>query len=289
MHRAVEKGELPDPFKISGLKADDVHQVSIFPFTQKGELVRLPRPTMVILEDFTKIEATKETALADSKTEIIRLIAERFAHEIRNSLVPLSTHAQLIDQKIDQPKFQASLKSAMLKETARIKRFSEQMLYLAQSSLGGGTDLQLDEIIQNGYDRARRHLGNSNATLEIDNHARRATLEANPEALTHAFEELFQNSMQAEPGPQTIRVRIRQNNEGILCVRWRDGGPGLEQDVIEKATEPFYTTRNTGIGLGLSVAHKVISEHHGFLRLNRRTEERDWDIEIELPSLLAHA
>lgn len=93
VHRAVEKGELQQPFKISGLKADDVYQVSIFPFTQKGELMLLPRPTMVILEDFTKIEASKKSALADSKTEIISLIAERFAHEIRNSLVPLSTHA----------------------------------------------------------------------------------------------------------------------------------------------------------------------------------------------------
>lgn len=289
VHRAVEKGDLPNPFKITGLKEDQVYQVSIFPFTQKGELMLLPRPTMVILEDFTKIEASRETALADTKTEIISLIAERFAHEIRNSLVPLSTHAQLIDKKISQPKFQASLKSALLKETARIKRFSEQMLYLAQSSQSGGTDLELEEIIQNAFERARRHLGNTTASLEIDNQVRRATLEANPEALTYAFEELFQNSMQAEPGTQTIRVQIQQNNEGILNVRWRDGGPGLNQTVIEKATEPFYTTRNTGVGLGLSVAHKVISEHHGYLRLNQRSEEHDWDFEIELPSLLPQA
>ncbi len=287
VHRAVEKGELPDPFKISGLALDDVYQVSIFPFTQKGELMLLPRPTMVIIEDFTKIEASKETALADTKTEIISLIAERFAHEIRNSLVPLSTHAQLIDKKIEQPKFQASLKSAMLKETARIKRFSEQMLYLAQSSHTGGTDLLLEDIIKSAFERARQHLGNAQAKLIIDNKAERATLEANPEALTYAFEELFNNSMLAEPGSQKIHVQIQQNNEGILCVRLRDGGPGLSAEVIAKATEPFYTTRNTGVGLGLSVANKVISEHHGYLRLNNRSEERDWDIEIELPSLLA--
>lgn len=289
VHRAVEKGELPEPFKIAGLRKDDIYQVSLFPFIQKGELMLLPRPTMVILEDITQIEASQETALADSKTEIIRLIAERFAHEIRNSLVPLSTHAQLIDKKIDQPKFQASLKSAMLKETARIKRFSEQMLYLAQSSQTGGTELRIADIIESAYERARQHVGHSRVRLEIDNEAGQAELEANPEALTYAFEELFLNSMQAEPGEQTIRVQIRRNHEGILCLRWRDGGPGLSPEVIQKATEPFYTTRNTGVGLGLSIADKVVSEHHGFLRLNSRTEERDWDVGIELPSLLTHA
>ncbi|MGZ0710142.1 ATP-binding protein [Coraliomargarita sp. W4R53] len=288
VHRAVEKGEIPEPFRIVGVESDNLYQVSIFPFTQKGELMLLPRPTMVILEDFTKIEANKQSALASSKTEIISLIAERFAHEIRNSLVPLSTHAQLIDKKIEQPKFQASLKSAMLKETARIKRFSEQMLYLAQSTHSGSTDLRLNEVINDAFNRARTHLGNTQAELELDNQAGRAALEANPEALTYAFEELFLNSMQAEPGKQQIKVKMLQNNEGILCIRLRDCGPGLTQEIIEKATEPFYTTRHTGVGLGLSVAHKVITEHNGYLRLNSRSEDCDWDVEIELPSLLVH-
>ncbi|WPJ95514.1 ATP-binding protein [Coraliomargarita algicola] len=286
VHRAVEKGELLEPFKITGSKPDDVYQVSIFPFTQKGELMLLPRPTMVLMEDFTKIEASKRTAQASSKTEIISLIAERFAHEIRNSLVPLSTHAQLIDKKINQPKFQASLKSAMLKETARIKRFSEQMLYLAQACNSGSTELQLREVILNAFERARIHLGNTQAKLEIADLPDNTSIDATPEALTHAFEEIFLNSMQSEPGEQIIQVQTRRSNEGILCIRIRDGGPGLPEDVIAKATEPFYTTRHTGVGLGLSVAHKVITEHNGYLHLNRRSQERDWDIEIELPSLL---
>jgi nitrogen-specific signal transduction histidine kinase/DNA-binding NarL/FixJ family response regulator len=289
VHRAVEKGELPEPFQITGLKPENLYQVSIFPFTQKGEPMRLPRPTMVILEDFTKIEANKESALADTKSEMIGLIAERFAHEIRNSLVPLSTHAQLIDKKIEQPKFQASLKSAMLKETARIKRFSEQMLYLAQSSTSSHTDVILDQAIESAFARARLQISHPEAQLVIENEAGHARLDANSEALTYAFEELFINAMQAEPGMQKIRVQIQQNNEGILCLRWRDGGPGLGAEIIEKATEPFYTTRHTGVGLGLSVAQKVITEHNGYLRLNSRSEERDWDIEIELPSLLIHA
>ena len=288
VHCAVEKGDLPEPFRISGLALDDVYQVSIFPFTQKGELMLLPRPTMVIIEDYTKIEASQESALADTKNEIISLIAERFAHEIRNSLVPLSTHAQLIDKKIGQPKFQASLKSAMLKETARIKRFSEQMLYLAQTSQTGGTEVGLVDLLNNAFTRARDQIANSSAELKIENSAKDIQIRVNPEALTYAFEELFLNSLQAEPGEQTIQIQIEQNQEGILCILWRDGGPGLSSDAIEQGTEPFFTTRNTGVGLGLSIAHKVISEHHGYLRLNARSDERDWDFEIELPSLLAH-
>ena len=287
VHQAVENGQILDPFKIVGLNGSEVYQVSIFPFTQEGELLLLPRPTMVIIEDFTKIEASQETAVEDTKTEVISLIAERFAHEIRNSLVPLSTHAQLIDKKIGQPKFQQSLKNSMLKETARIKRFSEQMLYLAQSSHTGGTEIQLEELLKQAFDRAALHLGNTNADLSVNNTSDHCQIQANPEAMTYAFEELFINSMQAEPGEQSIQIEISNSQEGILRLRWKDGGPGLKEDVISQATEPFFTTRNTGVGLGLSVANKVFSEHHGYLRLNSRSTESDWDFEIELPSLLA--
>lgn len=288
VHRAVEKGELPEPFQIAGASENAIYQVSIFPFTQEGELILLPRPTMVILEDYTKIEANKETALQDSKSELISLIAERFAHEIRNSLVPLSTHAQLIDKKIDQPKFQASLKSAMLREIARIKRFSEQMLYLAQASQTGGTELDLDDVLEKAFERARNQAGNINAELVLNNRVSKAFLMGNPEAMTNAFEELFLNSMQAQPSEQTIQIQIQLNQEGILCLQWKDGGGGFSDEAIGSAKEPFFTTRHTGVGLGLSVAEKIISEHYGFLRLNRRSEEHDWDLEIELPSLINH-
>ncbi len=288
VHRAVEKGELPEPFQIAGLGRKRIYQISVFPFTPEGELLLLPRPTMVIIEDFTKIEAKKESALANTKDELIRLIAERFAHEIRNSLVPLSTHAQLIDQKIEQPKFQKSLKTSLLKETARIRRFSEQMLYLAQSTQTEGSEVELSAIIEESFERARANTGNHSAQLRLENKADQATVQVNREAVAYAFEELFINSMQAESGTQKIQLEITRNEEGILRVRWLDEGPGLSPEAIQQGIEPFFTTRHTGVGLGLSVARKIIAEHNGFLRLNARSEEKNWDLEIELPSLLVH-
>jgi nitrogen-specific signal transduction histidine kinase len=289
IHRAVEKGELTEPFFITGPSEGYTFRVSIFPFTQKGELVLLPRPTMIIIEDFTKIEATKKNAVDATKDEVIRLIAERFAHEIRNSLVPLTTHAQLIDKKIAQPEFQASLKKALTTETARIKRFSEQMLYMAQSSNTGSREIQLADLVESAFDRARSNATGTKARLRFENQAESSMIQANPEALTYALEEIFLNSMQAESGEQEIHVTLEDNNEGILCLQIKDDGPGIPEDILEHATDAFYTTRNTGIGLGLSVASKIISEHNGYLRLYPRNSEKTCDLEIELTLLLTSA
>lgn len=286
IHRAVEKGELTEPFLIPGPSEESTFRVSIFPFTQKGELVLLPRPTMIIIEDFTKIEATKQSAVDETKTTVISLIAERFAHEIRNSLVPLTTHAQLIDKKFEQPEFQASLKKALMTETARIKRFSEQMLYMAQPSNAGSVETRLADLVENAFDRARSNATGVKARLRFENQAESSIIQANPEALTYAIEEIILNSMQAEADEQEIRVTLEDNNEGILCMQIQDGGPGIPENILDHATEAFYTTRNTGIGLGLSVANKIISEHNGFLRLYPRNSEKNCDLEIELPLLL---
>ena len=289
VHKAVEKGEVLEPFHITGPNGEDIFRISIFPFSQKGELMLLPRPTMVILEDFTKIEAHKQNELEETKSELIGLIAERFAHEIRNSLVPLTTHMQLIDKKIDQPKFQTSLKSALQKETGRIKRFSEQMLYLAQNSNPSVSVVDLETVILGGFQSAKKHSGNQKVRLNLGDVPKDAKIEGDPEAMAYAFEELFLNSIQASEKEATpIRVGIQRNDEGILTLTIRDGGPGFAAEAIEEATTPFYTSRNTGVGLGLSVAKKIIETHKGFLKPNQRSEQADWDIKIELPSTLAH-
>lgn len=287
VHRAVEKGEISDAFLIPGNQDNQVYQVSIFPFSHNEELALLPRPTMVILEDFTKIEANKQTALDDSKSEIIGLIAERFAHEIRNSLVPLTTHMQLIDKKIDQPKFQNSLKSALQKETGRIKRFSEQMLYLAQNSNPTISTVDIETVILSGFEAAKKQAKNNKVRLSLDELPDAVKIQGDPEGMAYAWEEILLNSIQADEGENSpIRVNMQQNDEGILRITIKDGGPGFTDELIEHATEPFYTLRNTGVGLGLSVAKKIIESHHGFIQLNKRNEDADWDIQIELPTYL---
>jgi signal transduction histidine kinase len=197
---------------------------------------------------------------------------------------------QLIDKKIDQPKFQTSLKSALTIETGRIKRFSEQMLYLAEHSTPcNNSEVDIETAILDGFRRAKAHSCKKVVTLNLDNTLKDATIHGNPEGIAYVFEELFLNSIQSNENAEgAVEINLRRNDEGILTICIRDGGPGFAPNNIEKATEPFYSTRTTGVGLGLSVAKKIIEEHQGFIQLNTRSAQADWDIRIELPSTLTH-
>jgi nitrogen-specific signal transduction histidine kinase len=286
IHRAVELGEIPKSFCVPGANQSELYRISLIPFAANGKLPRLPRPVMVVIEDYTQIEASKQSALQDSKSQLITLLSKRFAHEIRNSLVPLTTHMQLLDAKINQPKFQASLKSALSRETGRIKRFSEQMLYLAENSKPSSHQLvDIEDAILRGFQQASE-LSDNNQTiqLELDNQLKKASTPGNPDGIAYAFEELFLNAIQSSVNNQgIINASIQPNDGQTLTICIRDGGTGFTHNSLFKATEPFFSTRTTGVGLGLSVAKKIIEEHDGTLLLNARTEEADWDIQIEFP------
>jgi nitrogen fixation/metabolism regulation signal transduction histidine kinase len=64
----------------------------------------------------------------------------------------------------------------------------------------------------------------------------------------------------------------------------RDNGRGFTPDVAARATDPFFTTRNTGVGLGLTVAKRVIEAHAGQLEVHTRSQPDDPDLVIHLPS-----
>lgn len=286
IHRAIEKGELSDPFFLPSVEKQSIHRITIIPFSQQDELKLLPQPVMVIIEDFTKIEANKLTAMADTRSELISLIAERFAHEIRNALVPLMTHMQLFDRKIEQVDFQISLKAALERETHRIKRFSEQMLYLAQNSNPLAQRVCAQTAIEEGFLAAKTTLRLGHTKLRIKGEIEeKIYVDGNPEGLKYAFEEIFYNSLQSSTEFESIDALLSINCDGNLQVCIRDTGPGFSDEAIRRAVEPFYTSRSTGVGLGLSVAKKIFEEHHGRITLNSRKNPDSWDLRIELPTV----
>jgi signal transduction histidine kinase/ActR/RegA family two-component response regulator len=283
LHRAIEKGERIEPFFMPGVDEQSLYRIAIFPFNDSHDSANGAGAVMVVLEDYTKIEAGKQTALKDSREGIIRTIAERFAHEIRNSLVPLTTHAQLLDSRIGEADFQQSLKHALMSECGRIKRFSEQMLYLASESIALDSSIEIITILQQSFERAQ-FFCKTPAKLHFHEPLPACKVYGNKQALQEAFEELFINALQGGMDVPVVDVALAPDpGSNMLKISIRDRGCGFNAENLQQVVEPFFTSRNTGVGLGLSVAQRIIRAHHGTLSLASRQEGAEWDIQIELP------
>jgi signal transduction histidine kinase len=241
---------------------------------------------MALVEDFTQIQSVQRAEVEASNLKLIALIAKRFAHEIRNSLVPLSTHHQLIDTDYASPEFRESLKTALGRETGRIQRFTEQMLFLSQPAHPSDGWTSIVSLLHEAFKQATRSLG-ADAKLAISGGQEDLSVRVHRASIVHALEEIFINALQETPSGGTIRVELANDTDAkgaaSISLRFRDEGTGFTRETAARATEPFFTTRTTGVGLGLTVARRIIENHSGRIHVNEKHSPADADIAINLP------
>lgn len=243
------------------------------------------RPVIVLLEDWTKIHESKQAEIESANSALITTIAARFAHEIRNSLVPLSTHAQLFQDQVGDEGFLESLRTSLNRETRRIRRLSDQMLFLARPDAGGEETLELLGLVNDAFASAQELTGKPGQLVCSGD--RQIRVKGSRESLTYALQEILANSLQSGAGPSTIRTKLmstRENGSPSAVIEISDNGGGFSAETAARATEPFYTTRTTGVGLGLAVARKIVEEHGGRLSVFHRTLPEQPDLVLTLPT-----
>ena len=99
--------------------------------------------------------------------------------------------------------------------------------------------------------------------------------------------EVFINALQANSSDPKITVRadvgMNGSNTPALHIEVQDNGAGFTPESTQRAFEPFYTQRNVGLGLGLTVTRKIIETHHGKLEIVNPSEGKAGVVRISLP------
>jgi signal transduction histidine kinase len=130
-----------------------------------------------------------------------------------------------------------------------------------------------------------KHLGGSIDTskvrFRISLHPEEIVLYADQEQLEQVFINLFTNATQASHGEGELAVSAQEEDDNVV-IRLSDSGPGMSPETVEKAFEPFYTTKPRGTGLGLAIVFNIIQKHHGRISIESR-EGRGTMFLISLP------
>jgi len=215
-------------------------------------------------------------------------MADRLAHEVGNAMVPLSTHQQLLADKYKDPEFRASLDVALADGVKRVTRLINQMRFLARDSLISHEAFPMNPLIEEAYQEARKHQPVKAAQFKYEDEAKPIVMTGDRAALKHALTEVLLNALQANPTDPKIGVRLHadSNGNGIihdLQIEVQDNGSGFTPEAAQKAPSPFFTTRNVGLGLGLTVSRKIIETHHGKLEILPRKSGQSGIVRISLP------
>ena len=261
-----------------------IYSINVVPFQRGNSTV--PVSALLTAEDLTQTEQLRKLEVEAENLRLVKSMADRMAHEIGNTMVPLSTHQQLLAEKYDDKEFRESLDHALADGVKRVTRLVSQMRFLAREGTIEQQTFPVGKLIEEAYAEARKHQPGDAGTLLYEKSKRLINLTGDRAALKHALSEIMLNALQANPKSPTVDVRLLTEDSGghhDLRIEVQDNGSGFTAEAAKKVPSAFFTTRNVGLGLGLTVSRKIIETHHGKLEIVPPQSGRSGIVRVSLP------
>jgi len=194
----------------------------------------------------------------------IGAMAAGLAHEIRNPLGAIKGAAEYLDPEHFKSGDDADFLQVIVEETDRLNTVVSQFLDYARPFRARIQDMDLNEVVE----RTVRLVGAGGEPadrirLELDPDL--PTIQADHEQIKQVILNLMLNALDAGGGePITIRTSRRRKDDVEIVVR--DHGDGIPPEDINRIFIPFFTTKQSGTGLGLAVCQRIVAHHGGTIR-----------------------
>src|SRR5579859_2136042 len=237
---------------------------------------RQTRRYQMLAEELAKTNRELERAQAEARRSerlaALGQLSAGLAHEIRNPLGIIKGSAEMLNQRMRTAEpLVAELAGYISSEVNRLSALVSRFLDFARPLHAQARRQEITALLE----RALKSVGDQwrGGEIEVE---RKYAKEQLPVPLDEnlceqAFINLVQNAYEAmgsKGGTLRVEVSPRQANQrqGVE-VRVEDTGPGIPAELREQIFNPFVTTKETGVGLGLSIVSKIMDEHHGSIRV----------------------
>ncbi|MGX9863907.1 sensor histidine kinase [Pseudomonas moraviensis] len=251
-------------------REDDGHEISL----KNGRRLSISTRSLdaepgqlVLLNDLTETRHLQDQLARHERLSSLGRMVASLAHQIRTPLSAALLYAShLTEQQLPvetQQRFAGRLKERLHELEHQVR----DMLVFARGELPLTDRLTPDALMQSLQAAALTHVQDLPIRWQCDSHA--GELLCNRDTLVGALLNLIENAIQASAGETRLKVHCyTRANTLRVCVS--DSGSGIEPTVLARLGEPFFTTKVTGTGLGLTVVKAVARAHQGELTLRSR-------------------
>ena len=232
-----------------------------------------------MVEDVTKEERERTEGFEANKNQTLNRLIAGIAHEIKNPLMSIRAFASIIREQGGDEAFQASFSRYVPQEVDRINRLIESLINYARPVKGLQEHLDVAKLMEecvylthaSAKDKRIKFHSESDAEAFIcvnRDQVRQAIINLLINAIESAAQKI---TCQPETTPAIYtKVYIAT---GKVCVEVMDEGMGMSEETLKNCTEPFYTTKKTGTGMGLSLAKQFVCENKGMFEIESKPNE----------------
>lgn len=230
----------------------------------------------LIFRDISERKKVQELLLNSEKLSIAGQFAAGIAHEIRNPLTSIKGFLQLLNEDNDKSDYF----KIILSEVDRIEMILSEQLMLAKPQEMRFVKKDIKQLLQHIKTLIDTQAILNNIEIEIVPISDVPEMVCDENQLKQVFINFLKNSIEAMPNGGKITIEIEKQDQDMRLL-FKDTGCGIPKEHITRIGQPFFTTKESGTGLGLMISKQIITAHNGSFRI--MSDETGTTIEIKLP------
>lgn len=239
-------------------KTFDVIKVPLYyPDGRRKALVTIGR-------DISSLKKTEQLLVTKEKLSVVGELSAGIAHEIKNPLTSIKGFIQLIQKSGKANRLHVDM---VLSEIDRINEIVSELLVLSKPQTKELTLIPILDIIRYVTSLVSNEAQKNNISIEIVDIKEDMLIRGDKNNLKQVFINLIKNSMEAMPAGGKIEISGCYDTVEGVSITVRDDGSGISPSNLEMLGDPFFTSKEKGMGLGLTITKKIIQEHKGQLKI----------------------
>lgn len=242
---------------------------------------------LAIMLHHYQLDSDEKLVARERRSQTEKLVAMQtmsagLAHEVRNPLNAAKLQLELLERRLrrdgDDPRLIEPTDLAQ-KEIERLTALLNDFLTFARPSELHPQDRDVAAIVHQVVELESVAAVAQHKTLELGAVPDQLVARVDPPKIHQIVLNLVRNAIEAVPPGGHVRVELLAE-EGAFCIRVQDTGPGIPEDVLRRIYEPFFSTKEGGTGLGMSIVHSLVVLHGGQIQIDTGPRGTRFDVRI---------
>jgi len=257
----VDRTEIPVSLSASSIRGDDGERSG----------------TVVLFQDLREVRELQAEVERARHLAAIGRLAAGVAHEVRNPLSSLKGFAQFLRSRFDTGSNEERYSDIMIEEVERLDRVVQELLDFARPVQPERKPTPPDLLVDEALALVSEDAGFRSVTIEREPAPDMPSVYVDQFQIRQALLNILLNAIEAMGGGGrlTVTTSLKNDQDGndVVDISVADTGPGMSADELERLFEPFYTTKQKGTGLGLTIVVRLVEQNGGRVVVDSRAGE----------------
>ena len=247
------------------------------------DAVQSYRGRVLLLSDITELTELEQSMRENERLAAIGRMAGGVAHEVRNPLSSIKGLAFLLKNKFPAGSREQQSADLLVQETERLNRTITEMLDLTRPSHLQFTPVDMAELLRQSVTLMQAELREHGIAVQMRCAEALPAVSGDSDRLRQVVMNVLLNAQQAMDKGGTLAVTAKTSQDKRwLDIEVADNGRGIPPELLSQVFYPYFTTRESGTGIGLAISQKIIMEHKGSIEIESE-EGQGTRIRIRLP------